>query len=109
MDSREEQDQKKNIFNTPGNCWVSFYCCYFRSTLNQRRKTNPTHNSDLYINLYNIAKIILKTDQQECVPISVGAPFTWSYVNYVLWSKQQAENIHVSKNEINNSLKNANL
>ena len=40
---------------------------------------------------------------------SFGALFTWPYTTYVLWRKQQAGNIHLCKNKINNSKKNTNL
>ena len=41
--------------------------------------------------------------------VSLGAPFISPVTTYVLWWKQQARNIHVCKNEIDNSLKNTNL
>ena len=49
------------------------------------------------------------TNLHEWVRVSLGAPFIWSCVTYVLWRKQPAGNIHMCENEINNSLDNINF
>ena len=48
-------------------------------------------------------KAIVLIDQHECVPVSVGAPFTCPYITNVLWWKHQGWNIQICQSKINNS------
>ena len=43
------------------------------------------------------------TDLYKCIPVSLGALFIWPCDTYVLRRMQQTRNIHICKNEINNS------
>ena len=51
----------------------------------------------------------IQTDIRKWVPVSLDVPFTCPCATYVLRRKQLPGNMHVFKNEPNNTLKNTNL
>ena len=75
---------------------MSAACCFHQRTYVAQGHMNGAPNET-------------RIHSSKFVRISFVAPFIWPCVSYVLWRKQNAANIHVCKNEINNCWKNTNL
>ena len=77
-----------------------FYSLKTAQQITEEKKSN-TQQWPLYKPINNLRNI--PTNLHEWVWVLLGISFKWPCATYNLWQKQQAGNIHVYKNKINNS------